>query len=217
MEREEVKNIIETLLFISSEPLKVERISEIVEEDKEIVKGIIAGLIQRYSTSPLEIKEIAGGYLMTTRARYASWVKKLYQGKITLKLSQAALETLSIVAYKQPISRTEIEEIRGVEVTGVLETLLEKNLIRVCGRKEGVGRPLLYGTTDKFLRYFGLKSLVELPPLEEFVSQAPEEVIPAEERVNEVITSPESEENNDPSASSGSSCPRPELGPKGGD
>lgn len=165
MEREEIRNIIETLLFISSEPLKIERLSEIVDAEKETVKSIIDELLQEYSTSPLEIREIAGGYLMATRAKYAPWIRKLYEEKTTLKLSQAALETLSIVAYKQPISRAEIEEIRGVEVTAVLETLLERNIIRICGRKEGIGRPLLYGTTDKFLRYFGLKSLVELPPL----------------------------------------------------
>ncbi|HCJ66476.1 MAG TPA: SMC-Scp complex subunit ScpB, partial [Elusimicrobia bacterium] len=137
--------IIESLLFISSEPLKIERISEITDTGEEMIKEIIDELIQKYSTSPMEIKEIAEGYLMTTRAQYAPWVRKLYQEKTTLKLSQAALETLSIIAYKQPISRAEIEEIRGVEVIAVLETLLERNIIRICGRKEGIGRPLLYG------------------------------------------------------------------------
>lgn len=175
MEKEEIKNIIENLLFVSSEALKIEKIGELLGLEKEKVKEIIEELRSEYSSRALQIEEIAEGYLMSTRPQYAPWVKKLYKEKVTLKLSSAALETLSIIAYKQPISRAEIEEIRGVEVTAVLETLLEKNLIHVCGRKESIGRPLLYGTTDKFLKYFGLRSLSEIPPLEEFAEKVPEE------------------------------------------
>lgn len=175
MEKNQLKKIVETLLFVSSEPLKAEQITKITEVDKEEIKQVIEELRQEYLTRALQIKEIAEGYLLTTREEYAPWVKELYREKTTLKLSNAALETLSIIAYKQPISRAEIEEIRGVEVIAVLETLLERNLIHICGRKETIGRPLLYGTTDKFLKHFGLKSLAEIPPLEEFAAKVPEE------------------------------------------
>jgi len=168
MEKEQLKNIVETLLFISTEPLSLDKISELVDTEKNQVKEIIDELCKEYSTRGFQIQEIAEGYLFTTRAEYAPWIKKLYKDRITLKLSSAALETLSIIAYKQPISRAEIEEIRGVEVIAVLETLIEKKLVRVCGRKETLGRPLLYGTTNEFLKYFGLKSLSDIPALEEF-------------------------------------------------
>jgi segregation and condensation protein B len=120
--------------------------------------------------------EVAGGFQMATRPEMATWIRRLYKERLTVRLSPSSLETLSIIAYKQPISRSDIEQIRGVEVSGVMETLLERRLIKVVGRKETIGRPLLYGTTIEFLRHFGLKHLAELPDVN---SMVPAETTPA--------------------------------------
>jgi segregation and condensation protein B len=124
--------------------------------------------------SPLQLLEIAQGWQLASRPAYSQWVRRLFKQKTTLRLSPSALETLSIVAYKQPMTRGEVEEIRGVDVGGVLDTLLERKLLRIIGRKEALGRPLLYGTTLEFMKQFGLKSLDELPRLEELAP--PEEI-----------------------------------------
>jgi len=121
-----------------------------------------------YNARGIQLVEIAEGYQLCTREEYAEWIKKFYKIDKGSKLSQASLETLSIIAYKQPITRVELEEIRGVDSGGVVRTLLEKNLIKNMGRKKVPGRPMMYGTTRKFLEYFGLKSLSDLPTLEEF-------------------------------------------------
>jgi segregation and condensation protein B len=118
--------------------------------------------------SGVQVIEIAEGWQMATRPEHARFVRQLYSEKMTMRLSTAALETLAIIAYKQPLTRAEVEEIRGVEVIAALETLLEKGLVRVVGRKESVGRPLLYGTTPEFLRQFGLRGVADLPPLDSF-------------------------------------------------
>jgi len=173
MNLDELKNILEVLFFISDKPVTLEKLKEIFSEEKDVtedkIKEAISKISEEYSTRPVELREIAGGYQFATRPQYSIWVKKLFKEKTTLRLTSSAIETLSIIAYKQPITRAEIEEIRGVEVISVLETLLERKLIKIVGRKETVGRPLLYGTTEEFLRYFGLKSLSELPPLDELV------------------------------------------------
>jgi segregation and condensation protein B len=111
---------------------------------------------------------VAGGFQIATRSEMAPWIRKLYKERLTVRLSSSALETLAIIAYKQPITRSEIEQIRGVEASGVMETLLERRLVKVVGRKETIGRPLLYGTTTEFLRQFGLKHLSELPDLQSY-------------------------------------------------
>src|SRR3989344_2451878 len=170
MDRNRTKDILETLLFIADRPVPLGELSQILEEPENIVEAMIQDLTLEYKkrNSPIQLLEIAGGYQMATRPDHFPWVKKLYKDKTTMCLSNPSLETLSIIAYKQPITRTEIEEIRGVEVIAALETLLEKRLIKVVGRKETIGRPLLYGTTPEFLRHFGLKNLKELPSLESF-------------------------------------------------
>ncbi len=172
MNDNELKNILEVLFFISDKPVTIEKLKEIFSDEKDItedkIKEVIADISREYSTRPIELREIANGYQFATRPQYSTWVKKLFKDRTTLRLSSSAIETLSIIAYKQPVTRAEIEEIRGVETISVLETLLERKLIKIVGRKETVGRPLLYGTTDEFLRYFGLKNLSELPPLDEF-------------------------------------------------
>lgn len=172
MEFKELVNIVEVLLFITDRPLSGRRLKDIAGEEvsDDEIRAAVAAITTRLSesSSPVEIREVAGGWQFATRAEYAPWVKKLYRDKTRLKLSQSALETLSIIAYRQPITRLEIERVRGIESLGVSETLLERKLIKIVGRKETLGRPLLYGTTQEFLKYFGLQHLSELPTIEDF-------------------------------------------------
>ena len=170
MEKSRLKAVIESLLFVSNKPLSLQKIKEVLpDEDSNLIKDTLAELENDYNQhqSGLKLTEVAGGYQFSTRSEYAEWIKKLHKDSATFKLSQSALETLSIIAYKQPISRAEIEEIRGVDTSGVIYNLLEKKLIKVAGRKESLGHPLLYGTTNEFLRYFGLNNISEIPLFEE--------------------------------------------------
>lgn len=165
----ELKKIIEAILFVSQGPLKLQTIIEISEKSANEVKAAISELKNdcEERQSPIQIIEIAGGWQFSTMRDYAPFIRKLFKEETTLKLSTSALETLAIIAYKQPVTRAEIEQIRGVEVSAVLKTLLEKNLVRTAGRKDTVGTPFLYGTTQQFLVYFGLKSTDDLPSIEE--------------------------------------------------
>ncbi len=171
MEDAELKKVLETLLFITDAPLPVGRISQLCEvKNKERLEGLLQELRREYDEQgrTLQVMQVAGGWQLATRPEYGLWVRKLYQNKMTVRLTQAALETLCIIAYKQPLTRAEIEAIRGVEVIGPLETLTQRKLITVVGRRESIGRPILYGTTSEFLRQFGLNSLDDLPKLESF-------------------------------------------------
>lgn len=162
---EDLKQIIESLLFIAEEPLSVDRLKKVLHPvTADDIRKILRLLIEEYENRPggFTLKEVAGGFQFRTRPEYHVWVKKLLAPKPT-RLSKAALEALAIIAYKQPIIRSEIEHIRGVDSGGVLRLLLEKNLIRVMGRKEIPGRPLIYGTTRHFLEVFDLKDLRDLP------------------------------------------------------
>lgn len=134
---------------------------------EENVREMLNEIAQAYDAagSPLRVVEVAGGFQTATRPDMATYIRRLYKERLTVRLSPSSLETLSIIAYKQPITRNDIEQIRGVEASGVMETLLERRLIKVVGRKETIGRPLLYGTTIEFLRHFGLRHLSELPDL----------------------------------------------------
>ncbi|HJU86950.1 MAG TPA: SMC-Scp complex subunit ScpB [Gemmatimonadota bacterium] len=160
------KQILEALLFAADEPLSARRIAGMIDE---ATPGSIADLVRDLNADYLRedrafhVQEIAGGYRLVTRPEFASWIGDLRASDSSPRLSQAALETLSIVAYKQPVTRAELESIRGVTVDGVLKTLVDRELVRITGREEGMGRPLLYGTTDHFLEYFGLPSLDALP------------------------------------------------------
>lgn len=170
MEKEQAIKIIETLLYMTDHPLTEKEIQQVLGQKEfsiEEIKNILDELAARYHTqnSPLRIVEVAGGVQMATQPEMGEWIRRLYKDRLTVRLSVSALETLAIIAYKQPITRSDIEQIRGVEVSGVMETLLERHLIRVVGRKETIGRPLLYGTTTEFLRQFGLKHLADLPNL----------------------------------------------------
>jgi len=170
MERDEKKRIIEALLFVSDKPISIDTLRDLLKDaDAVEVRGIIEELNGEYASSgrSFNIKEIAGGFQMLTDPIYSKWISLLYK-KPADKLSGPALETLAIIAYRQPITRSEIEAIRGVNVDGVLHTLEERQLIRTRGRLDAPGRPILYGTTSEFLQHFGLKSLDELPKLKEF-------------------------------------------------
>ena len=170
MDDKEAKSIIEALLFISSEPLALDAIKNILEMDNQEVERLIREIINEYElkSSGLLVVEVAGGAQMVTNPSCAPWVKKLLATVIPTKLSQQSLEALAIIAYKQPAIKADIEAIRGVNSDGVVKTLLERRLVKILGRKEVPGRPLMYGTTKEFLQYFGLKDLSELPTLKEF-------------------------------------------------
>lgn len=165
-----MKNIVECLLFFSDKPIAVEKLAQITEVDnQEEIRIAAEELRKEYEirNGALQVVNIAEGYQICTKSEFSDWIRKLYKSQTTFQLSLPALETLSIVAYKQPITRAEIEKVRGVDASCVLRTLLEKRLIRISGRKRVPGRPMLYGTTQEFLRYFGLKDLSEIPSLEE--------------------------------------------------
>ena len=171
MEDAELKKVLETLLFITDAPLPVSRIGQICDiKSRERIEGALQELRKAYDDEgrTLQVMQVAGGWQLATRPEYGIWVRKLYHNKMTVRLTQAALETLCIIAYKQPITRAEIEAIRGVEVIGPLETLSQRKLITVVGRRETIGRPIMYGTTSEFLRQFGLNSLDDMPKLESF-------------------------------------------------
>ena len=161
-----LKQIVEALIFASDVPLTESRIRNYVEElDGKQVKQIIDQLNQEYAETqrPFLVAKVAGGYQLVTRPQFSRWIKKLYKGRARMRLSQPALETLSIIAFKQPISRGEMAQIRGVNCDGVIKNLLERNLITISGRAKTVGRPLLYSTTPEFLRYFGINDVSDLP------------------------------------------------------
>jgi len=170
MEDRAAKSIIESILFIAGEPLTIDALKDIVELDMPEIERLVNELISEYSlkNSGLFILEVAGGVQMVTNPASAPWIKKLLATAVPTRLSQQSLETLAIIAYKQPIIKAEIEAIRGVNSDGVVKTLLERRLIKILGRKEVPGRPLMYGTTKDFLQSFGLKDLSELPTLKEF-------------------------------------------------
>ncbi|MDP8233871.1 MAG: SMC-Scp complex subunit ScpB [Candidatus Saelkia tenebricola] len=170
-----VKHIIEALLFVSERPLSLEQIKSVLDTEKKAIVSGINELKEEYdSNHSFKIREVAGGYQLVTDAEYSPWLRKLFQGGRKEHLSRAALETVAIVAYKQPVTKPEVAQIRGVDVDGVMRKLLEKGLVRLAGRKKVVGRPILYSTTKKFLEYFGLNSLEELPPLDELVEMEQE-------------------------------------------
>jgi segregation and condensation protein B len=165
----DIKPILESLLFVSESPVQLETLVEILpESNKETILDGIYRIKTEYedSSKGLELVEIAGGYQFRTKPKWAEWISRLKKTK-SLKLSQAALETLAIIAYRQPIIRPAIEEIRGVDSGWVLRSLLQRGLIKIMGRKDLPGRPIIYGTTKNFLRLFGLNTLSDLPALKE--------------------------------------------------
>ncbi len=170
MDGVELKPIVESLLFASERPLTIRRMAEILDGSTPTeVERAMATLMDEYRSDGrgIELVEVAGGYQLRTRPEYAPWVGKMHGDK-SFRMSRPALESLAVIAYRQPVTRAEIEEIRGVDVSGVVHLLLDRGLIKVRGRKEVPGRPFLYGTTAKFLETFGLKNLSELPSPKEW-------------------------------------------------
>ncbi|MBH0179479.1 MAG: SMC-Scp complex subunit ScpB [Nitrospira sp.] len=182
----ELKAILESLLFVSPEPLSAVRLVAVLGDvTKAEVERTLRSLGEDLEQEGRGIRlvEVAGGYRLVTKQEYASWIKRLDKAKSAAKLSRSALESLAIIAYKQPLVRSEIEEIRGVETSGVVRTLLERKLVRIVGRKEVPGRPIMYGTTKFFLEHFGLNDLSQLPPLREFkeLGEAEQALLPMDD------------------------------------
>jgi segregation and condensation protein B len=160
---------IEALLFSSDQPLPMGLLAESLEADPAEISEALLALASETAArgAGVELREIAGGWQFVTSPEQADWVGRMLRGKRRMRLSRAALETMAIIAYKQPVTKSEVEAIRGVDASAVMTTLLERNLVTIRGRSKVVGRPLLYGTTQEFLEYFGLRDLAELPRPEE--------------------------------------------------
>ena len=169
MNKTEIKKIVEALLFASPEPLTQSKVNGIFSPDSPNLKKIIEQLNIQYNNEDhaFEIRQVSGGYQLVSSAVYEPYIRRMLNRSGRISLSSASMDSLSIIAYKQPISRYEIEAIRGVDSSGVLKTLLGKKLIKIKGRDNGPGRPLLYQTTNTFLEYFGINRLSDLPKLKE--------------------------------------------------
>lgn len=165
-----LRSIVEALLFISDQPLSKAKISEVVDIPEEEVDQILDDLTNEYRRADrgFQLREVAGGYRLYSHPAYAPYIEKLILSFDHRRLTQAALETLSIIAYKQPVTRADIASIRGVNSDGVVNTLINRGLVKELGRQDAPGQAILYGTTNRFLESFGLRSLNELPPLDEF-------------------------------------------------
>jgi segregation and condensation protein B len=186
MEREELKPIVESLLFVADGPLTIQRLREVLEgASQEEIRSALEELRDDLESQHrgIRLAEVAGGYQLRTATAYADSIKKFLGGR-PARMSRATLETLAIIAYKQPITKAEIEAIRGVDVDGIVTALLERGLIRAVARKDVPGRPFLYGTTAEFLQLFNLKDLSHLPTLKEMeeitLAEIPGEEIPVE-------------------------------------
>ncbi len=192
----QLKAVIEALVFASPDPLTPRMLYKLLsDEPKEDVQAALEALKVDYADrGGLHLTEVAGGFQITTRPEYHEWVRRLFHERTANKLSVAGLETLSVIAYKQPVTAAEIGDIRSVNTSGVLSTLLERHLIKIVGRKNVIGRPFLYGTTKEFLIRFGLKDLNDLPKIEDMAQQlgfeppallmerpVPEEMLPLDE------------------------------------
>ena len=203
----ELKAILEALIFASPEPLTPKAIFKLLAtEPKEDIQAALAQLKQDYDRpGGLQLVEVAGGYQIVTRQDLHDWVRRLFHERTTQKLTVQALETLAVIAYRQPITAAEITDVRGVNTSGVLNTLLERHLIKIVGRKQVVGRPFLYATTREFLIRFGLNDLADLPKVEDMAEalglEAPilVEQTPREEELP--LTEPDPDEPDEPGES----------------
>jgi segregation and condensation protein B len=162
--------VIEALIFVADEPLSVKAIADVLKEDRSVIDEAVNQLAEEFNgrNSGLQLREVAGGWQFATRAEYHEHVRAFLKSRPSAKLSLASLETLAVIAYRQPVTVPEILEIRGVQSPSAIKTLLDKRLIVAKGRKEAVGRPMMYGTSKEFLIQFGLKDLSELPSIEDF-------------------------------------------------
>lgn len=201
-----LRAIIEALVFASPEPISFKQLTKLIEpESKEAVRAALDELAAEYERSPgLQLVEVAGGYEIVTRPELHEWVRRLFKERTTAqKLSRAALETLAVVAYKQPITAAEIAEVRGVNTAGVLGTLLDRKLIKIAGRKPVVGRPFMYATTREFLDRFGLVDLADLPKVEDMSELLGFDLVVGAEGDAASATLPFEEERDQASGSSG--------------
>ena len=166
----ELVAVVEAIIFVSDEPVTVKLLAEVLDEDRESIEAAIEQLTGEYESREggLQLREVAGGWQIATRTEYHQEIRDFLKTRPSAKLSLASLETLAVIAYKQPVTVPEILEIRGVQSASAIKTLLEKRLIVTKGHKETVGRPILYGTSKEFLLQFGLKDLTELPSIEDF-------------------------------------------------
>jgi segregation and condensation protein B len=184
---EEKVAVIEALLFASETPLTAERMAEILPDtEKKEIASLLEGLMREYEArgGGICLREVAGGFQFRTRTDLAPWIRKLKAGRPAM-LSPAAMETLAVVAYRQPLVKSEIDRIRGVDASGALKGLLDKKIVRIVGRKDVPGKPIIYGTTRKFLEIFNLKELSELPTLREFKEMQDQQDQPGEPRQQE--------------------------------
>ena len=190
MDKTNVKSILEALLFINERPIEIGELTEVLEVSRKETEVALEKLSLEYKerSSGICIVKVAGGYQMCSAPDNETWVKKMYQERTKQKLSMASLETLAVIAYKQPVTRVEIEAIRGVNVDGVARKLSELGLIKIAGRKDVIGKPFLYITTRKFLEYFGINTLKDLPKLEEFAALAGGDKINTEVKTDKVET-----------------------------
>jgi segregation and condensation protein B len=181
LEDQELKAALESLLFVAGNPLSIDRMKGIFDETpQEQIEAQLQALRQEYEerSAGIMLVEVAGGFQFATHPDSAVWIRKFKAVKVSSKLSRPALETLAIVAYKQPITRTEVEAVRGVNIGGIMRNLMERRLVKIVGKKDVPGKPMMYGTTTDFLQYFGLKDLSNLPTLKEFQElEAGEEIM----------------------------------------
>ena len=202
MEREELKSIVENVLLAADQPINASELSKIFLDgtDKNQLQSILDELKEEYNSRNFQIMEVADGYQLCTRHEYNDWIRKYLKLDRSSRLSQPGLDTLSIIAYKQPLTRQEVDDIRGVDSSGVLKTLLEKKVIGPAGRKKVPGRPIMYRTTQKFLEYFGLKDLSDLPTLEDLREEVEEDDPPLQTQIefstSEASTSSTSEDES---------------------
>ena len=179
MEMIELQSAIEAVIYVAEDPVKLEQVKELFpDESFDKIETAVKNLMQEFNGRPggMLIREVAGGYRMTTRPEHHELIRAYLKSKPSAKLSLAALETLAVIAYRQPVTLAEILAVRGKKSTTALQTLLEKKLVSILGRKPVVGRPILYGTSKEFLIHFGLKDLSDLPTLEEFAQLAGDQI-----------------------------------------
>jgi segregation and condensation protein B len=179
MEKLEMQAIMEAIIYVADDPVKLEQLREVFpEESQENIEQALRGLVETFNArnGGMLIREVAGGFRMTTRPEHHEQIRAYLKTRPNAKLSMAALETLAVIAYKQPVTLAEILAIRGKKSSSAIQTLLEKKMVAIVGRKPVVGRPILYGTSKEFLIHFGLNNLNELPTLEEFAQIAGEQL-----------------------------------------
>lgn len=173
MDTTKLKQIIENILLVTTEPVSFNMLYNLFDKQIEmsILHSIIEGLRLEYNERSFNLIEIGGGFCFSSKEEFAPWIKKFLKIDKTVRLSPASLETLSIIAYKQPITRVEIEDIRGVDCSGIIKSLIEKRLIKIVGKKDVTGKPIMYGTSNIFLEYFGLKGLSDLPSIKDLKTE----------------------------------------------